>query len=79
MSLRKFLRGFKSGFQNFSHSIGYAVSTVVLTLTYILGVGIVFIASKIARKKFLPVEKKESYWFERNLGKQTIEEHKRSF
>lgn len=79
MSLKQFKDGFANGFKDFSHSISKAVSTTLLVLTYIIGVGIVAVAAKVARKKFLPMHKQESYWVVRNLGKQKIEEYKRSF
>ena len=79
MALKEFASGFVSGFKSFSHSISAAVNIAVLTVVYFIGVGIVAIFARIMGKKFLPIEKKSSYWVERNLKKQRLEEYKRSF
>ena len=77
--MRQFFSGFMSGFQEFSHSIANAVNLLVLSAVYFIGVGIVSTAAKIAGKKFLQMEKRESYWVKRNLGKRRMEEYKRTF
>ena len=63
----EFLSGFKEGFQSFGHGIAKIVNVVVLTIVYFLGIGVISVIAKIARKKFLslkPEQGKETYWEE---------------
>lgn len=71
--------GFKSGFKEFSHAVAHTVNVFFLLLAYFVGVGLVALFARIARKQFLPLQKKASYWVVRNLGKQPYEEYKRTF
>jgi cytochrome c biogenesis protein CcdA len=79
--IRQFLRGFQLGMQNFGKIITAVVNTILLSLVYILGVGITAILAKMTGKKFLNLvpTKKNSYWTNLNLKKKSIEEYYRQF
>jgi len=79
MAIKDFGRGFKNGFQEFSKGVGHTISIFMLLLAYVIGIGIVAVISKTFRKNFLQMKKQESYWVQRNLGKQELEEYKRAF
>jgi uncharacterized membrane-anchored protein YhcB (DUF1043 family) len=74
--------GFKHGFEDFGHTIGNLVNSILLSITYIVGVGPTSLIAKIVRRSFLdtrPDAEMESYWTEIDSGKKPIEEHYRQF
>ena len=65
----------------FGRKVGEFNSRVLLTVVYILGIGIAAVLAKIFRKHFLELKvnpEKESYWTDRK-EKITPEQFKRSF
>jgi len=80
--MRDFFKGFKSGFKEFGDGITIIVNSILLTLVYIVGVGITAIVAKVVGKDFLEMEtsrKKESYWDDLNLKKEDIDKYYRRF
>ena len=65
--------------------INLVVNTILLSLVYILGVGITSLIAKLFRKKFLDVELniieegKESYWQTIQYTDETLKDHYRQF
>ena len=60
-----FLSGFKEGFQSFGHGVAKVVNVVVLTIVYFLGIGVISVIAKIARKEFLSLKldyERGTYW-----------------
>ena len=76
---KDFVIGFKGGFSEFTKAVAHTVNVFMLIIAYIVGVGLVALFAKISRKQFLRLGKKNSYWVERNLGRQKYEEYKRTF
>lgn len=75
-----FVKGFAAGFKNFGHNITNVVNFVLLFLVYFIGVGSTSLASKLSKKRFLDLKQKgETYWKERDLGKQTLDKYYRQF
>lgn len=80
MTVKKFCSGFKDGMGIFGQNIALIINTFLLSIVYILGVGITSIIAKIVGKSFLETKKKkESYWVELNLRKKEMEEYYRQF
>ena len=79
--MKRFIKEFQKGIKDFSHHISVIVNSVLLSLVYIIGVGITFIFSKLSKKHFLNTkfEKKKSYWNDLNLKKESIEEYYKQF
>lgn len=80
-SIRSFLVGFKKGMNHFGDNIATIINTVLLSIVYLIGVGLTSLFAKIAKKNFLDInlEKKDSYWSDLNLGKKQIKEYYRQF
>ena len=75
-----FVKGFLTGFKNFGYKITRLVNFVLLLLVYFIGVGSTSLVSKLSKKKFLDLKQKgETYWKERDLGKQTLDKYYRQF
>ena len=79
--LKQFFSGFRKGMKDFSHNIALIVNSVLLSIVYLVGVGLTVIFAKLFRKHFLDMKlsKKETYWSDLNLKKKPIEEYYRQF
>jgi len=80
--IRLFFKGFKQGIHEFGTSIGSIINSVLLTLTYFVGVGLTSVVAKAVHKHFLETEiskRKKTYWSDLNLTKKPIEEYYRRF
>lgn len=82
MALKIFFNGLKTGFKEFGESINKTVNTLLLSITYIFGVGSVYLIAKLQKKKLLDlkVEKnKETYYNGLMLSKKSKKEYYRQF
>jgi hypothetical protein len=73
-----FLIGFKEGFREFGKLIVSLVNFLLLSIIYILGIGLTSIVAKIFRKRFLHLEldsKSKSYWVNLNIGERPTEKY----
>tara|TARA_Y100000310_G_scaffold39520_1_gene37076 strand:+ start:2644 stop:2883 length:240 start_codon:yes stop_codon:yes gene_type:complete len=79
--MKSFFRGIKKGNKYFGEVIATLINSILLTIVYILGIGITAIVAKISRKKFLDLNmnNKETYWENLNLGKKPKQEYYRQF
>lgn len=79
--MRAFFSGFKEGFQEFGHNLNTLINTVLLTVVYIIGVGLTSVAARLFGKRFLVTEPSddETYWQELNLETKEMEEYFRQF
>jgi len=80
--MKTFFKGLKKGMHNFSSNITIIINTILLTIVYLIGVGLTSIVAKIFKKHFLEnkiQKEKESYWHDLNLKKKPIEEYFRQF
>jgi hypothetical protein len=80
-TLKQFFKGFCRGFKGFSQNIALIVNTVLLTLVYVIGVGVTSMIAKIFKKQFLEIKlsKKNSYWSDLGLKKKSMQEYYRQF
>ncbi len=76
-----FFKGFLEGFKKFSHAFATVVNFILLTIVYIVGVGITSLVAKLVGKKFLNLDKKRrpSYWEDKDLKKEPMENYYRQF
>jgi hypothetical protein len=81
-SLREFLKGFKEGSESFVSNIKVIINSILLSVVYILGIGITSIFAKIFGKHFLDMKlsgRGETYWSELNLKKRQEDEYYKQF
>ncbi len=77
-----FLKGFKDGMAAFGKNISMIVNTIMLIITYIIGVGSAWILSRITGKKFIDIalsRRRQTYWTDLKLKKKQINEYYRQF
>jgi hypothetical protein len=77
-----FIKGFQKGMKNFGNNIAGIINSVLLSIVYLLGVGLTAIIAKIVGKHFLETKiskKTMTYWSELNLKKKDLEKYYRSF
>lgn len=76
-----FLNNFKKGFKEFGEVFSITINSLILVITYILGIGITSIIAKLFNKQFLPEKSKSSktYWQDLNLRTQPLEKYYRQF
>ena len=55
--MKIFFKGYKEGMKEFGETISIVVNSILLSVVYILGVGITKIFSKIKNKEFLELKK----------------------
>ena len=84
MSKKEFFQGIKRGQKLFGEEIASIINFILLTLVYIIGIGLTSIFAKIFRKKFLnpevnPEDQEDTYWTDLNLTKKQKEEYYRQF
>ncbi|MFH1770958.1 MAG: hypothetical protein ABH828_05390 [archaeon] len=77
-----FIKGIQKGIEYFGHNISLIVSSVLLFIVYIVGIGITSIFAKIVSKHFLELKtskKKKSYWVNLDLKKGEKDDYYRLF
>jgi len=81
MTIKEFFTGFKIGMKNFGDNISIIINSVLLTIVYIIGVGITAFFARIKKKRFLDtkISGKKSYWNDLNLSKKKLKEYYRQF
>ena len=80
--LKYFLRGFHRGIKDFSSSMSIIINIILLTVVYLIGIGVTSLFAKLVRKHFLDLKiKKEAhtYWSDLNLTRRPNEEYYRQF
>lgn len=80
--IKDFLKGFKEGQKSFGETIAALVNSVLLSIVYLLGVGLISLFAKIFGKHFLLTkieENSKTYWEDLNLGKRPMGEYYRQF
>lgn len=77
----QFFKGFGKGIKEFGTGISTVVNAILLSIVYIIGVGLTSIFAKIFRKHFLETKRKKTktYWKTLNLKKEPLEKHYRQF
>ncbi len=75
-----FLKSFKKGIKNFNYSIQIIINFILLSMVYLIGVGLTSIIAKLSKKHFLTFKKEEkTYWSDLNLKKKQMGEYFRQF
>ncbi len=75
-----FVKGFKTGFRTFGYKVTNVINFILLSIVYFVGVGATSLAAKATKKKFLELKQEgKTYWKERNLGKQPLENYYKQF
>jgi len=77
-----FVNGLKKGQKKFGENIAAVVNLILLSVVYIIGVGLTSVFAKVAKKKFLELkidEECKSYWADLDLTKKHLEEYYRQF
>ena len=78
--LKQFFNGFQKGIKSFSDNITSIINFLLLSIVYLIGVGLTSIVAKIFSKHFLDMKKKkDSYWHNLKLKNKPIEEYYRQF
>ena len=82
MIFKNFFKGFKEGQKLFGETIAIIVNTLLLTIVYLIGIGLTSVIAKIFKKNFLELEpssKIKTYWKDFNLTKKPMEEYYKQF
>lgn len=82
IKLKYFLKGFRKGMQDFGQTISIIFNSLILTIIYLVGVGLTSLLAKIFKKKFLETKlskKQDSYWSDINLNNRKIEDYYKQF
>lgn len=76
-----FFAGFRKGMKSFGECISIIVNSLLLSVVYLVGVGVTSIFARLFGKHFLDKKpiKKDSYWEDLNLGKRSMDEYTRQF
>ena len=80
--IKEFQKGLRKGFTEFGYNISLIVNTVLLTIVYVIGIGLSLIIAKMRGKQFLELElskEQKTYWAELNLKKKSKEKYYRQF
>lgn len=80
--MKEFFTGIKKGQKLFGETISSIINSLLLSIVYLLGVGLTAFSAKIFRKHFLDlnIEKtRETYWEELNLSRENMEDYHRQF
>jgi len=77
---KQLFNGFRRGMKSFSNNISIIINFALLSMVYLIGVGLTSITAKLFGKHFLDMKKKkDSYWHNLNLKNNEIEEYYRQF
>lgn len=78
--MKSFFKGIKEGNKFFAEAITTLINTVILTIVYILGIGITAMIAKIIGKNFLELNtNNNTYWKDLNIEKKPKEHYYRQF
>lgn len=79
--IKEFYKGFKSGMKSFGNTLTIIINSILLSIVYLIGVGLTSIMAKILKKRFISLDlsNKKSYWSELNLKDKPLEEYYRQF
>jgi hypothetical protein len=74
------LKNFKKGMSKFTSNIVVIVNTLLLSLVYLIGVGITSIFAKLFKKHFLELKRRnDTYWETSDLKKKPMKNYYRQF
>ena len=72
---------FRKGMEDFTKIIVNVVNFILLSIAYVLGVGLTAVIAKLSKKTFIDTKKhqKESYWIEEEIKTEAKEKYYRQF
>jgi len=79
---KEFCCGFQKGFKDFGENIAIILNSLLLSIIYLIGVGLTSFFAKLAGKNFLDLKvskKRKSYWKIPNLKKESLKTYYRQF
>jgi hypothetical protein len=77
-----FFKDVRKGMERFGKDISTLVNTVILSVVYIISVGITSLVARMAGKRFLDMKldkKAKSYWSNLNARKRSMDQYYRQF
>ena len=74
-----FFKGVKQGMNFFGECISTIITSTLLALVYIFGVGFTAILAKLLGKKLLPKQSGTTYWSDTTMGTEDKEHYHRQF
>lgn len=80
--MREFFKGFRKGSKEFNYALTIIINSILLSVVYVLGVGLTSLFAKLFGKNFLEKtisKQSKTYWSDLNLKKKTLEEYYRQF
>ena len=80
--IKQFFRGFKMGMGAFGYNLSVIINTILLSIVYVIGVGLTSVIAKIIGKRFMEMKvlrTVDTYWSDLNLKKKPIDEYYRQF
>jgi hypothetical protein len=80
--IKQILKGFKRGLGLFGENISTIVNTLLLSVVYLIGIGLTSIFAKITGKVFLKMKlssKVDTYWLDLNQKVKSDDEYYRQF
>lgn len=82
MKTQKLIKDFLKGMRYFGENISLIINSILLTVVYIIGIGITSIVAKTMGKRFLLTnspKKLTTYWTKLDLKKDSISDYYRQF
>lgn len=82
MKKQTLIEGIKQGADVFAKNITILINSLLLTIVYLIGVGLTTICAKIVRKSFLKTKVNKNtttYWQDLNLKTESRENYQRQF
>ncbi len=82
MKMRSFILEMKNGQKTFGEDVAVVINSILLTIVYLIGVGLTSIAARLFKKEFLTLKidkEAKSYWTILNLSKKPKEAYYRQF
>ncbi len=80
--IKNFGKGFMKGVKLFGDNIAAIINFVLLSITYIIGVGLTSIFTRLGGKKFIQTKiskKRKSYWSKLDLKDKSLKSYFRTF
>jgi len=80
--IKQLLKGFKRGLGLFGENISTIVNALLLSIVYLIGVGLTSILAKVTGKRFLEMKlssKADTYWLDLNQKVKSDDEYYRQF
>ncbi len=81
-NVSSFFKGLKQGMILFGHTIAGIINAILLSIVYVMGVGVTSIIAKLCKKHFLELKPKKevkTYWDNLDIKTKTKQDYLRQF